>query len=85
VCERFLNVQEHAAAHPACHTAMLCHFIFHVKHALYRPWQDASFLQWQECVLKSIQVSACSLVELSHLTAFLFCCQFVMLHFQESV
>ena len=66
--------------HPVCHTAMLCHFVFRMKHAVCRPWQDASFLQF-----KSIQVSACSLVELSHLTAFLFCCQFVMLHFQESV
>ena len=52
---------------------------------VYRSWQDASFLQWQECVLKSVQVAACSLVELSYLTAFLFCCQFVLLHFQESV
>jgi len=31
--------------HPACHTAMLYHFTFHVKHTLYRPWQNASFLQ----------------------------------------
>jgi len=85
VCGRFWNDHEHAVTHPACHTALLYHFIFRVKRALCRSWQDASFLPWQERALKSIQVSACSLAEVSHMTAFLFCCQFVMLHFQESV